>query len=114
MKNLISAAFMALALPGITFASSTAPEKHCTMFEHANFQGRWLKLRPDQSVSFFNGDRWNDKVSSVRVGRGCVLQGYEHWKKQGGLVVIDQGTRLLGNGWNDRISSAECFCDVKG
>jgi hypothetical protein len=83
----------------------------CLMFEHAGFGGEVLPMGPDDQVSFQAGQFWNDRVSSVRVARGCSLVVYEHTRMEGDSAELPRRIPNLGKDWNDRISSAECFCD---
>ena len=68
-------------------------------------------MGPDDAVSFRAGQFWNDRASSARVARGCTLVIYERTRVQGDSAEIHRRARNLGDGWNDRMSSAECFCD---
>ncbi len=70
-----------------------------------------LAMGPDDAVSFRAGQFWNDRASSARVARGCTLVIYEHTRMQGDSAEIHRRARNLGDGWNDSMSSAECFCD---
>ncbi|OBQ74882.1 peptidase inhibitor family I36 protein [Mesorhizobium erdmanii] len=83
----------------------------CVMFEHVNFRGRSIEMGPDDSVNFRGGQFWNDRVSSVFVRRGCTLVAYEDTNMRGESIEIRRRARELGGDWNDRISSAECYCD---
>ncbi|WP_137933187.1 peptidase inhibitor family I36 protein [Mesorhizobium comanense] len=83
----------------------------CVMFEHVNFRGRALEMDPNDSVSFRGGQFWNDRVSSVFVRRGCTLVAYEDTNMGGNSIEIRRRARALGDYWNDRISSAECYCN---
>lgn len=84
----------------------------CVMFEDAGFGGRALPMGPDDSVNFRAGQFWNDRVSSVLVRRGCTLVAYEDSWRRGRSIEIQRRIRNLDDiGWNDRISSAECYCD---
>jgi hypothetical protein len=83
----------------------------CVMFEDAGFGGRALPMGPDDSVNFRAGQFWNDRVSSVLVRRGCTLVAYEDSWRRGRSIEIQRRIRNLDDiGWNDRISSAECYC----
>lgn len=81
------------------------------MFADANFDGRVLSMSPGDAVSFRSGQYWNDRASSARVARGCVLIAYSDNRMQGRVIEIDRNVRNLKSmGWNDRISSAQCDC----
>lgn len=83
----------------------------CALYEHDRFDGEVLRMGPDDAVSFRAGQFWNDRASSARVARGCTLVIYEHTRMQGKSAEIHRRSANLGKGWNDRISSAECYCD---
>lgn len=83
----------------------------CVLYEHDGFNGRRLGLAAGEEVSFRSGQFWNDRASSVRVARGCVLIAYQDTRMNGRVAEIDQNIRALKRiGWNDRISSAACDC----
>lgn len=109
-------AFLAAAASVLMIGSASAQyydngdDVACEMYEHNNYQGRVVPMAPDQAVSFRGGQFWNDRVSSVRVAQGCSLVIYEHSRMAGRSSELGGNARSLG-GWNDRISSAECFCD---
>ncbi|MDX8515301.1 beta/gamma crystallin-related protein [Mesorhizobium captivum] len=103
------------ALASTIFAGSASAqfygEAACVLFENANFRGRSLEMGPDDAVNF-RGGFWNDRVSSVLVRRGCTLVAYENAEKRGRSIELNRRVRDFGgSGWNDRISSAECYCD---
>jgi hypothetical protein len=81
----------------------------CVLYEHNNYRGRALPMRPNQAVSFRNGQFWNDRVSSIRVARGCTLMAYQHARMRGNEREFDRDDHNIGN-WSDGISSAECYC----
>ena len=83
----------------------------CSLYEHEGFDGEVLRMGPDDSVSFRARQFWNDRASSARVARGCTLVIYEHARMQGDSAEIHRRASNLGKRWNDRISSAECYCD---
>jgi hypothetical protein len=111
MKKIATFAALASAL---TIGAADAQHYRgaaCTLFEHADYGGEALAMGPDDAVSFRAGQFWNDRASSARVARGCTLVIYEHTRMQGDSAEIHRRARNLGDGWNDRMSSAECFCD---
>ena len=112
MKSLV----ILTALASIISAGSASAQYYrdaaCVLFEDANFGGRSLEMGPDDSVNFHAGQFWNDRVSSVLVRRGCTLVAYEDSDMGGRSIQINRRVRNLGGTpWNDRISSAECYCD---
>lgn len=82
----------------------------CVLYEHDNYRGRPLALREGDAASFRSGQFWNDRASSIRVARRCVLVAYEHTQMRGDVREFRRDTRFVGNRWNDRISSVECYC----
>jgi hypothetical protein len=111
MRNLVILTALASSLC-VGSASAYDDEPACVMFEHGNFRGRSLEMSADDSVNFRSGQFWNDRVSSVFVRRGCTLVAYEDGRRRGRSIEINRRIRdLQGGGWNDRISSAECYCD---
>jgi hypothetical protein len=77
------------------------------------FQGDSWTLAPDEYVpdltefdeglGIFGGD-WNDKISSIQLGR-CWCQIWEHTNEQGAsLSFFEDKPELDSMGWNDRIS----------
>jgi hypothetical protein len=103
-----------LAALATAFCVETASAQYgggCTMYEHTNFHGRAISLRPDSSVSFRSGEFWDDRASSVRVSEGCTLVGHDRSRMRGDTIEIERRTRSLVNfDWNDMISSAQCEC----
>lgn len=111
MKRLAAiAAFASALMIGSASAQYYDDDVACEMYEHDSYGGRVFPMRPDQAVSFRGGQFWNDRVSSVRVARGCTLTVYEHTRMQGDSQEFHRNVRALGD-WNDQISSAECYCD---
>ncbi len=79
----------------------------CVVFEHANFGGARLPVRPGQFS--FVGEGWNDRISSIQCTPGCRMIAYEH-ANFGGARQGFGTTGFVGQFWNDRISSAEVAC----
>ncbi|WP_265518194.1 peptidase inhibitor family I36 protein [Nitratireductor luteus] len=84
----------------VTFA---APGDVC-FFEHRGFQGRYFCARTGQASRLVSRD-WNDRVSSISVGRGARVVVCEH-RDFGGWCdeYRDDVVELFGNR-NDAISS---------
>lgn len=83
----------------------------CTVYEHENYEGRSEKLGPDNSVPLMQ--RWNDRISSIDVSRGCRLTAFEHKNFTGDSKTFGAPNRYVGDLWNDRISSMQCNCDYQ-
>jgi hypothetical protein len=57
----------------------------------------------DAGLGLFGGD-WNDKISSIQMGR-CWFQGWEDINEGGASLTLYEDTRELDSiGWNDRLS----------
>ncbi|AZO12389.1 MULTISPECIES: beta/gamma crystallin-related protein [unclassified Mesorhizobium] len=112
MKRLFILTAVASTIFAGTASAQFYGEAACVLFEHANFRGRSFEMGPDDAVNFRRGQFWNDRISSVLVRRGCTLVAYEHTGMRGGSIELNRRVRDFGGtGWNDRISSAECYCD---
>ena len=87
--------------------------KVCKLFQHADFQGKKYPLFANSQMSVLNSrSDWNDEVSSVKVPRGCRLTVYEHKDYRGASTTFYAGKHeFVGRNWNDRVSSAACYCD---
>jgi hypothetical protein len=81
-----------------------------TVFTNQNFHGKSATYRQD--VPDLEPLGLNDKISSLRVGRGEQWEVCEHSNYQGRCVVVSGEERdLRRNSWNDLISS---FRRVRG
>ena len=103
----MSLLFVFVILGGILAAP--AQERHMggvgiTIFADRNFRGKSATFQQD--VPNLDGLGFNDKVSSLRVGRGERWEVCEHANYQGRCVVVSgEESDLKRNGWNDLISS---------
>lgn len=103
-----------------------ARRAYCTLWEHRDMQGASLRMANGERVSFARSDvgstawrefpEWNDDVSSATVDPGCRLQVWEHIQGKGASKTWPGGqtglrVKYVGDAWNDRISSAICYCD---
>ncbi|TGP26158.1 MULTISPECIES: peptidase inhibitor family I36 protein [unclassified Mesorhizobium] len=111
MKGLVILAALASTIFTGSASAQFYGEAACVLFENANFRGRSLEMGADDSVNF-RGGFWNDRVSSVLVRPGCTLVAYENSGRRGRSIELNRRVRNFGDSaWNDRISSAECYCD---
>ncbi|XP_051534366.1 syncollin-like [Myxocyprinus asiaticus] len=93
------------------------------MFEHSSYYydqsctGKFLDVYPSEDVPIIPWV-WNDRISSLVVGRSCSLTVWSRSKKQGskkkfsaGIVyhLKDVKKGLFGD-WNDSISGYYCTC----
>jgi hypothetical protein len=97
------------------------PSLNCLLYQHANFQGAGLLIRPNRAYSDFTkigvlaagpgGGSWNDIVPSVKSEGATVLL-FEHVNFAGNTLLV-MPNDLLANletlGWNDRVSSIKNF-----
>jgi hypothetical protein len=91
-------------------------------FEHANYGGgsvEWSKNTSVADLTKWNttaGQKWNDRISSIKVGSGVRVLIYEHTNFGGRCMTLSSGrdypymdaqnANLSGSeNWNDRISS---------
>jgi len=103
------------------FDPQNPPENAVVFFEDINFGGRWFAVYLDRDYndlrSVYLGSNqssgnWNDRISSLKIGKGaCVTL----WKDinykgdksalQGNLSSVNAISSLVSSGWNDKISS---------
>jgi len=94
------------------------------LYEHSNYGGSYIILSYDRDVnniSYWNtdsGKSWNDKVSSLKVGKDAKVTLWEH-KDYGGKWITFQGdcsknknipklskiNMKKGKSWNDQVTS---------
>ncbi len=87
--------------------SSAYPK--CQFYQHSNFRGRVYSLNANSSGQYV-GDPVNDQISSIRIAPGCRAVVYEHAAMKGKSRTFYASQNYLSRKWNDRISSAACFC----
>lgn len=90
------------------------------LYEHAGFRGDAIVLYPGDAIdnfsglTFDNGAKLNDSVSSIRVEGNVEVFLYENSRFRGEALRVTENTRDLtgrpvsgsaGQNWNDRISS---------
>jgi len=108
------------ALPQ-NFDPQNPPDNTVVFFEDTNYGGRWFASPYDRDYndlrSIYVGStqssgNWNDRISSLKIGKGaCVTL----WKDinyagdksalQGNGNSINAISTLVPSGWNDKISS---------
>lgn len=100
----------ALMLIGVAAVSNVIAQERAmggqgiTVFEDSNFRGRSASYTRD--VSNLDGSGLNDRISSLKVGRGEYWEVCEHANYQGRCVIVSGEERdLKNNDWNDKISS---------
>ena len=134
MKNIRSLIITAgllllLGLPHYSYARDPEPHE-VILYEHANFSGSYIILSRDRTVdniSYWHtdsGQSWNDKISSLKVGRTTkvILYADKLSQKNGGASITFQGNcssikevaKLSSYNWNDRatglkVQMADCY-----
>lgn len=85
-----------------------------TFYEHADFRGGSITVHVGDSLEnlgrahFTNGERVNDRISSIRVEGNADVLVYRDAGFRGEALKIDHSVRNLRDdlsGWNDEISS---------
>jgi hypothetical protein len=79
-----------------------------TLYEHENFQGKYLALYDGQMISNLRKERWNDILSSIMVERGYKIILYKARDFQGSSITLDlhqPSLRSFPGNWNDEVSS---------
>lgn len=88
---------------------ATRAEAACQLYEHQGFTGQSFVLAENAVQANFG--RMNDKVSSVRVSRQCLLVAFADPEFRGATTTFGPGEYTnLTEGWDDQISSARCNC----
>lgn len=113
MKSIALLAALALAA-GTAHASQTVNTKYCDVFQNAGFQGEWMRIQSGKSVNLKNNKTWNDKISSITVGKTCVAEMWADADFTGRHIVVQAGRYGGLKTWNDQITSMKCTCDVQG
>ena len=80
-------------------------EKNVTVYEHDKFGGAQTTY---SSGSYELGNTsWNDKISSVYVPRGWVVEAYEHSNSGGQKIVWNSSQSYVTDTWNDKMEKVE-------
>ena len=87
--------------------------RRCTLFEHTEFGGESRDVAEGEAAPWL-GDKWNDRISSIRCHRRCRAIVYEHINRAGQSARFGPRSAFLGAGWNDRISGVEVSCAARG
>lgn len=73
------------------------------LFEDPQYQGRAFEVNGD--MPDLGAVRFNDKASSIQIGRGGRWEICEHANYQGRCSRLDADQAILPREWNDQISS---------
>lgn len=96
--------------------SSSQPQQQCCVdfYEHDNYQGQHASFCSAGNYSVgdmltFQSWNWNDKISSFKVGSGCLSITFYRDINWAGDQFFWAGPinvpSLQGSSWNDQISS---------
>jgi hypothetical protein len=102
--------------------TGTPSSEQAFFFEHSNFAGATLMFSKGTNIPDLTkwntptGQKWNDRISSLKVGSGVRVLSYEHINFGGRCITFSsnkeypnlsaQNAQLSGTeNWNDRISS---------
>lgn len=92
-------------------ALAVAPAAHaqCQVFEHQDFSGQSVTIAENAAQADLG--TLNDKVSSIKVSRQCLLVAFADPGFRGATTTFSPGDHpSLVEGWDDQISSARCNC----
>ena len=81
----------------------------CVYFQEPNFQGdrgQILEIEDRDRL----GNRWDDRISSVRCASSCRLIAYERLDYRGEMQLFTGSVPEIGDDWNDKISSMRVTC----
>ena len=106
---------VAILVSGIVFSSAVYAQKNyrtsndysdgVTIYEHCDFKGKSLTLRPGEYDSLRDIGFGNDSLSSIRVPRGSEAVIYQDDDYRGAYARIDKDIRCFDRKWNDQASS---------
>jgi hypothetical protein len=98
---------------GNSIAHAQSNRVGAILYEHSHYQGRSVTVWAGGQIADLDG--FNDKTSSMIIGRGCSVILYEHINFQGREMLLygsyDGETRLFTvGGFNDKLSSLKTLC----
>lgn len=131
MKGVIALLLAALCFEGLnaecpdpaTLKDDNGSRLCAQMFEHSSYyydescSGNFQYVYPNEDTPIISS-AWNDRISSLVVGRGCSLTVWSKSKKEGqkkkfsaGIVYhLKEVKKGLFGDWNDSISGYYCTC----
>lgn len=110
MRRFAGSCIFAGLMVSFTAAAAAGGASGCTAYEHQNFAGEKLALEPNKPLPALP-KTMDDRISSVRVPRGCLLVGYADPQFKGASQTWGPGDYAeLPAGWDDVVSSLQCNC----
>ncbi len=101
------------------YAENSDYDDKCVVFEHAHYAGKSLAIDIDERIDSLKDKKvgswnWNDKISSVRVGKNIQCDFYKHdnCESQNKLFTLKNGqskNRLSKWGHDNQITSIKCY-----
>jgi len=80
------------------------PDKNeIIVYEHRDYKGEWKVIAEDASDLRKLG--FNDIISSIKVGKHCKAELFEHVNYAGKRMELTDSVVYIGDKWNDTISS---------
>lgn len=91
-----------------TFGTGEESRRSCSFYADRNFEGASAVLAEGEDGSWV-GDRWNDRISSIRCRAGCAAEVFRDIHYDGGSRFFTETAEL--DFWMDNaISSARVTC----
>jgi hypothetical protein len=92
---------------GAAYRQPSAATALATIYEHANYGGRALRLNGVGNYDYatLESRSFNDPTSSIKIESGYYLQAYADAGFKGASAIFTGSTSYVGNGFNDKISS---------
>ena len=108
-----------VALHSAGFADLVPADHQVFVYEHTNYGGNYMSFEFDTLVPDLtkwrvlnSKDNWNDRISSIKVGKNTKIILFEHTNYKGATItLLGTGSGGAGNfaampsGWNDKASS---------
>jgi hypothetical protein len=102
-----------------SYAGDSQFNNICIVYEHAHYAGKSLTVNVDERIDNLKDKKvgswnWNDKISSVRVGKNIQCDFYKHndCNSTNKLFTLKNGqskNRLSRWGHDDQITSIKCY-----
>ncbi|MCX6245219.1 MAG: beta/gamma crystallin domain-containing protein [Bacteroidetes bacterium] len=97
----------------VTVASPGPGDDEATFYENTNYGGTSFTVSADVSdMRNISGVNWNDKVSSIKLGKNVCVKAFQDinygggaWWFTGNGLCVRNIPNLVDFGWNDKMSS---------